>query len=64
MIWLPNSNNPSSVTQGMQALYISWPIGIHCPIRAATSGAYDELTVDDDKEAAAIMAAFAANQKV
>jgi len=48
----------------MQALYISWPIGIHCPIRAATSGAYDELTVDDDKEAAAIMAAFAANQKV
>ena len=50
--------------QGMHALYISWPIGTHCPIRAATSGAYDELTVDDDEEAAAILAAFAANQKI
>jgi len=50
--------------QGMQACYISWPIGTHCPIRAATSGAYDELAVDDDDEAATILAAFAANQKV
>lgn len=40
-------------------MYISWPIGTHCPIRAVTSGAYDELAVDDDDEAAAIMAAFA-----
>jgi len=49
--------------QGMQALRVSWPIGTHYPTRAATSGAYDELAVDDDDEAAAILAAFAANQK-
>jgi len=52
--------------QGMQALRISWPIGTHYSTRAATSGAYDELAVDDNVEAVAILAAFqvAANQKV
>jgi len=50
--------------QGMQAPQISWPIGTHFSTRAATSGAYDELAVDDDDEAATILAAFAANQKV
>jgi len=34
------------------------------PTRAATSGAYDELAVDDNDEAATILATFAANQKV
>jgi len=64
MILLLNSNNVSFVLQGMQALRISWPIGAHFSTRAATSGAYDELAVDDDDEAATILAAFAANQKV
>jgi len=47
--------------QGMQAPRISWPIGTHFSTRAATSGAYDELAVDDDDKAATILAAFAAN---
>jgi len=47
--------------QGKQAPQISWSIGTHYPTRAATSGAYDKLAMDDD-EAAAILAANAANQ--
>jgi len=38
--------------QGKEALLISWPIGTYDPTRAATSGAFDELAVDDDDEAA------------